>query len=213
MKITVAGTGYTGLSTAVLYIQWMLKAAVAGLLALSLSCMVCLAYSNTGSHITSTTGATDYVWQASSFTANMTEGIAWKRVDTNGYLSNGGTATEFVDILLMGSSHMEARQVADHKTVCGLLNTALKLRTYNIGTSGHTLLRCVKNLEAALAEYSPSSYVIIETSTTEFSTEEILAALDGTMTSIVSYDSGLIYYLQQIPYFKLAYEKIKSRGG
>ncbi len=195
-------------------VMWFVKAFVGGVLALLLASFVSVFYCNTGTHLTSKTGATDYVWQSGRFVGTMTEGMAWKKVDDNGYLSNVVTSDD-VDILLAGSSHMEARMLFDGETVAGLLNEKLPLRTYNIGTSGHTLLTCINNMDAALKEFAPSKYLILETASTNFTEDDIRAAIDGTKPDIPSYDSGILYTLQQIPYVKLAYEQLKqfSAGG
>lgn len=89
---------------------WFAKASVAGLCALGLACIVCLGYYNLGVHITNKTGVTDYVWEPNVFTMRMTEGIAWDRFDKNGFC-NSKVIDKNMDVLVMGSSHMEGLQV------------------------------------------------------------------------------------------------------
>ncbi len=189
---------------------WLGKALVAGLLALVLACVVSFFYYNPGIHHTSTTGATDYVWEANTLICRMTEGFYIKFTDENGFQGNGNAQDEEIDVLLMGSSQAEGQGVGTTQTFAWLMNEGLELNIYNIGTSGHTLLRCVKNLATALDTYTPSGYLMIETSTVSFTEAEITAALDGTMSSLKSYDSGPLAALQKLPYFKLAYYQLQT---
>ncbi len=178
----------------------------------------CLGYSLQGAHITNPTGATDYTWGPNSHFARMTEGMAFGRFDQSGF-NNSYPAEEMVDILLMGSSHMEALQMPQDKNVGYLLNEYLHQEgasgdyIYNIGTSGHGLTDCISNLPAALASYQPRKAVIIETMTLNFTQQQIDAVLNGTRERITSHDSGLIYQLQRIPYLKLVYSQLKGSFG
>ncbi len=183
-------------------ISWLVKAFFAGCLALAMACAVCLVYYNPGIHLTNETGATDYTWQPGQFAGFMTEGIAWNTADANGFFDPNGP-DHGMEILYMGSSHTEGLHVFSEQNAPNLLESLSGMTVYNIGTSGHTLLHCVKNLEAALKVHGPTRYVIIETSVEPVSSREITACLDGTMDSIPSYNSGLLYQLQKIPYLKL----------
>lgn len=72
--------------------------------------------------------------------SNMKEGFSWIKTDANGY--NNASIPENVDILLMGSSHMEAVQVSQSENTAALLNTMLPgMKTYNTGISGHIRLK------------------------------------------------------------------------
>ncbi len=134
------------------------------LVALSMFCMI---YNYTGCHIKNNDGATDYKWGSYQYCATMKEGFSWLQFDYNGYnnVNNLSFEESPVDILLMGSSHMEAMQVSKKKNAGYLLNEYLpEYRTYNIGVSGHDIYTCVQNLEAACGVYDPQKYVILETS-------------------------------------------------
>jgi hypothetical protein len=50
--------------------------------------------------------------------------------------------------------------------------------------SNHILLRIAKNFEAALKEFRPEKYVIIETASEKFTNEGIEAVLNGQMDDI-----------------------------
>ena len=200
-------------------IVWLGKAFLAGCAAFVLLNGFAFLYSNTGGgHITNPTGATDYIWPPGAFFSRMTEGHTWGFVDENGF-NNSYPAEDQVDVLLMGSSHMEAYNVPQDKNLGYCLNELTHRESgtgdyvYNIGTSGHGLTDCLSNLSDALTEYHPEKAVIIETMTLEFSDEQIDAVVNGTRGGIPSYDSGPLYYLQKIPYLKLAYGQMESVLG
>lgn len=189
--------------------SWFVKVFIAGVLALLIASAICLLYYNPGIHITDKTGTTDYVWQKNRFASTMTEGIAWNRTDKNGYY-NEVSSDENIDILLMGSSHMEGVNVFPKQKTSWLLGELTDQSVYNVGISGHDLLACVKNLDTALSNMQPTEYVIIETGTTTFTAESINECISGNMLDIPSYDSGLLFHLQKIPYLKLLYAQLKS---
>ena len=113
------------------------------------------------------------------------------------------------DILLMGSSHMEAVQVKQEENTGYLLNEYLDYHTYNIGISGHTIYSCVKNLSKANAYYSPSNYIIIETDSVELNNDKMEEVLKGKYPTIPSYSSGAFYQSQiYFPVVKMMYKKI-----
>ena len=90
------------------------------------------------------------------------------------------------------------------------MNQMTGLSTYNIGMSGHTIYRCIDNLKDALAEYHPGSYVVIETASIELSAKEMNKVISGTAEPIESFDSGIVYLLQQIPALKPVVNQLKQ---
>ena len=195
-------------------IKWLAKAVLAGTLAFSVACAVCLIYYNPGIHITNETGVTDYRWLSNSFTGTMIEGIAWHKTDRNGFYNDNSAPDKNMNILLMGSSHMEGTNILYKQSAPRILSDLTGLTVYNIGTSGHGLLINVKNLDNALSVMQPTDYVIIETVSTTFFEEDIEKCLSGEMDSLPSYDSGLLFELQRFPYFKLLYSQLRKwRSG
>lgn len=195
-------------------IKWFAKAVLAGVLAFSVACAVCLIYYNPGIHITNKTGVTDYRWLSNSFTGTMIEGIAWHKTDRNGFYNDNSALDKKMNILVMGSSHMEGTNIPYEQSAPRILSELTGLTVYNIGTSGHGLLTNVKNLDNALSVMQPTDYVIIETVSTSFFKEDIEKCLSGEMEALLSYDSGLLFELQKFPYFKLMYSQLKKwRAG
>lgn len=178
------------------YILFIGKITSAGLVAILILSIFSCVISFSGIHIQSSTGATDYVWEANQWKATMFEGFAWMHMDDNGY--NNTHDEEPVDILLMGSSHMEAVNVAQNENVAALLNEmASNYFTYNIGISGHTIYNCVNNMNAAVKEYAPTKYVILETDDVSLEPETMQMVIDGKYGHIQSHDSGILYLTQK----------------
>lgn len=79
--------------------------------------------------------------------------------------------------------------------------------TYNIGTSGHNIYRCVDNAMDAFRCYKPENYLVIETDRVELDMEEMQAVIDGKAQKLPSYDSGIVYQMQRIPAVKWIYKQ------
>ena len=198
-------------------IKWFCKLLGAGALAFAVLSVFSYIYYNPGTHITSTNGATDYVWESNGFYSKATEGFAYGRVDKNGY-NNAypAPADEKVDMLLLGSSHMEAFNVASDENTVYVLNELLRKNgderyVYNIGMSEHNLIRVVSNFSKALEAFKPSDYAIVELASLDFTAEQVLAACNGELAELSSYDSGLMYNLQKFPLLKLLRFQISGK--
>ena len=137
----------------------------------------------------------------------MTEGISWGKMDSNGF--NNSSVIHNPDILILGSSHMEATNVfqkynTTNQLIANLTNKKINLSVYNQGISGHNLLKCCQYLNKN-AQNESIKYVIIETQQISFNTEEIESLLNNQLTNKSSHDSGFIVYLQKLPFFRLVW--------
>lgn len=182
----------------------------AGILSLAIASLFVLVYNYSGTHITNPSEATDYKWMPAQYKAVWGEGINYMRMDDNGF-NNLSSDTDGIDLLLMGGSHMEAVQFGTKYNAGSCLNNLLDLKTYNVGMSGHQLVNCLDNLEAAVAAYRPSAYVVIQTSSLDVTMDEVKAVHDGTLADIPSYDSGIVYQLQKIPALKVIYKQLSDK--
>ena len=190
--------------------KWLIKAAAAGLIALGALCLWCALYYNVPVHYTNETGATEYRWESSKFYRKGTEGFAFGRTNNDGFNNlKDFTPGERIDVLLMGSSHMEAMNVSQDENTAARLNDMLggEKYVYNIGVSGHTLMYCLKHLEDALSTYGPREYVVIETRDVGFPQQEMEQVLEGSLPDIPSQSGGLIGLVQKLPYLRLFYTK------
>ena len=192
------------------FFLWLGKAAVAGILAFLLLSLFCFFYSNVPVHYTNPTGSTEYRWEAGRFYSRFTEGFALGKTNNDGFNNlRDYTPGEQIDVLLMGSSHMEAFNVAQGKSTAAVLNRLFdgKKYVYSIGTAGHTLPYCVKHLDAALANYAPGQYVLLETASLDLTPADMEGALDGSLADIPSYTGGLVGLMQRVPLLRLLYTK------
>jgi len=171
--------------------------------------LFCLIYNYTGIHINNASNATDYVWEPYQYKGTMVEGYAWLKMDKNGF-NNYNSNYNNIDILLMGSSHMEALQVAKNENTGYLLKKSLSYELYNIGMSGHQIYHTVDNLPYALDLYMPTKYVLLETSTLNLDSNKMLEVINGTRKKITSYDNGIMYYAQKIPVIKSIVKKMQD---
>lgn len=198
--------------------KWLCKATGAGLLAFVILNIFCILYYNIPVHYDNLEGSTDYVWEKGKFYSRFTEGFAFGVTDMNGY--NNRVIPERIDYLIMGSSHMEAFNVAQNENTAALLQNfiyeaGLNETVYNIGISGHEFLRCARNVKAALKTYQPSKYVIIETSQIDFDIEQMKLVRDGEYPLLESHSDALIGKLQKFPYLRLLYSQLTQamKGG
>lgn len=185
-----------------------IKTILAGISAIMILSGFTIVYCNSGIHITNTTGATDYKWEARQLKTIMTEGFAWFHMDDAGF-NNSYPAKTKVSNLLIGSSHMGAINVNPKKNTGYLLNEMMPGYTYNIGMGGHKIYNCVRNLSDAIDEYMPTGYVFLETNSIELDVDSMKKVLDGTYPRIPSYDTGMIYKIQKfVPAIKHLYNNI-----
>ncbi|MGN1099173.1 MAG: hypothetical protein ACI4S9_02415 [Christensenellales bacterium] len=194
-------------------IKFATKIFASGMLAFVFLNLFCLLYYNVPVHSDNPDGATDYHWEKGKFYLRGTEGFACGRTNDDGFNNIDNLADlERIDILLMGSSHMEAFQVSQNQSTAAILNQSFgeEKYTYNIGTSGHTFYTSVANLENALETYKPTGYVLIETLMVSFSQKALRNVIDGTLQKQQSNDGGVVGFLQRIPYLRLLYLQVNN---
>ena len=181
---------------------WISKALISGIIACLLLTLFSIFYYNVPVHSISLDGATDYSWETNKFYSRGTEGFAWGKTNNEGYINSFDYEKNMeIDVLIMGSSHMEGYNVAVENTTASQLDLLLENETvYNIGISGHTFLTCANNFENALQKYTPNKYVVIETNTLSFNENELTNAIEGTTEELSSHSTGIIGALQKNPY-------------
>ncbi|GHU15303.1 hypothetical protein FACS1894163_01530 [Spirochaetia bacterium] len=190
------------------------KIITAGMMALFVLTIFCLVYYNIPVHVTSKSGTTDYVWEKYAYYSKMTEGFGTGRMNNEGFNNLEDYNAQSIDILLMGSSQMEGTNVIQTKTTVSVLNNLMNQKyCYNIGISGHSLPHIVTNLETAIQYYTPDKYVVIETMSIQFNTKSLGDIIESKVQRIPSYDSGIIFHLQKIPYLRLLYKQYKDLRG
>jgi len=188
------------------------KIILSGINALVILTIFSYFYYNVPVHDYSAQGATDYKWESNVFYSRGTEGFALGRTNNEGYTNLFDYDEEVpIDVLVMGSSHMEAYQVAMNESTASRLNALLEVETvYNIGVSGHNFLVCAGNLEAAIEKYKPTGYVVIETSGISFLDDELISVINGSTEEVSTPSNGLVGRLQKNQYLRLLYKQIQN---
>lgn len=194
-------------------LKWLGKCIAAGCVAAIIACAFSFFYYNIGRHSVNPNGATDYLWDGNTFYCQLREGFAFGKTDADGFNNAYPGVTSDADILIMGSSHMEAAQVAQNQSTAYMLNKYLdenssELRAYNIGLSSHHVYRCMNNFEAALETYSPS-YIIIETDRMPCEEKFASYVLNGTLDEVPSYE-GLLYKIQGVPLPRILLQQLRE---
>lgn len=185
------------------------KTILAGIVAVLILSGLFTCYLTMPVHIENENGNTDYVWPAGSVWLKMTEGISVGRFDENGY--NNVSVVKNPDVLILGSSHMEATNVMQNETVSYLLNEILDDRytVYNQGISGHHFLKVCKYLanSLSLCERTPR-YIVIETSKTTFTDTEIELLINDQIDYTQSNSTGIVASLQKFSFLRLLYNQL-----
>lgn len=190
-------------------IKYLIRIILAGCTAVAILCLIFACYSTIPVHVTNKNGNTDYVWPANARWMKMTEGISFGRYDANGY--NNLEVVDDPEILVLGSSHMEATDVMQEENASALLSEYLnhEYTVYNQGISGHDFLKICKYLPVTLS-LQDAKYVVIETSSTTFTEENIEKLLSGNMKATESHEDGLVAKLQKLPFLRLAYHQLEG---
>ena len=119
-------------------------------------------------------GATDLRFPPYSNYATLIEGFSHGNFNNEGYnnlfnYENGMS----IDILLMGTSHMQGCNVMPQENAANKLISLSGKKVYNIGMGTHFFPICVRNLPPAIKKYKPSQYVVIESTLVNFSEQEL----------------------------------------
>lgn len=191
------------------FILYLLKFISAGIVALIiLSILICF-YSVTPVHMDNPKGNTDYVWIPNSYWVNATEGLSFGKLDSDGF--NNKKKIDNPDVLLVGSSHIEAKNVNYNDSVAGLLSKEFegKHSIYNVGMSGHHFYKACQYLPDNLKLYKGSlKYIVIETSDVALTGDKVEETLSHTVERTPSFTDTWIGKLQRIPIFYAVYKQL-----
>lgn len=178
---------------------------LSGITAVIILNFILLFYYNLPLHLSNLDKSTDYIWESKGKWIKMSEGISWGKMDAAGF--NNKSVIENPDVLILGSSHMEATNVFQKYNTANQLqelleNSNLSFRVYNKGISGHHFLKCCKYL-GINSKSTTAKYIVIETSKLDYNTSDIQNLFDNKIEYTASHTSGIIYYLQKLPLFRL----------
>ena len=190
-------------------IRYLIKVLFAGCASVLALCLLLSCYSLMPVHASNPLGNTDYVWPADSVWMQMSEGISFGRFDAQGF--NNRQAVANPDVLILGSSHMEATQVMQEETTAARLQSLMGSGTsvYNMGISSHNLPKVCQYLPKTLSLFeTPPKTVVIETSMVALYEYDVQTILEGTVSRIGSHEDGLVAALQKLPFFRALYQQL-----
>ncbi len=194
------------------YFKQIVKVLLAGVCAIVILSSLLVFYNLTPVHIINPNGNTDYIWPANAVWIKMTEGISRGKFDLNGY--NNLAVIDNPDIIILGSSHMEAINIKQDETIAALLNKHFKGKhlVYNLGISGHDFYKTCQYLPENIRLYKTNGLktVIIETSKVIVTEKIVDNIINHTIKKTPSYSSGILYYMQRIPFFRVLNFKIEG---
>lgn len=170
----------------------------------------CCFFYNTPVHYTNKNGSTDYVWQKNYYYCRATEGIGYGKTNNEGLMNTYDYKEGMpIEILIMGSSHMENQFIPLKNNTATLLNNMIDGNVYNIGVSAHSFKVCISNLEAALKRYNPK-YTVIEISNLIYSDDYIKNILNNAVEEEVSNSKDVIELLQKNQFIRHSITQLQS---
>lgn len=187
------------------------KGIIAGITASVILSALLFAYDIMPVHYENQKGNTDYVWQSDAIWVKLTEGVSWGKFDSDGF--NNPTVIKNPDIIILGSSHMEATNVFQNQTVGALLSKKLNNRysVYNLGISGHHFFKVCQYLPINLRMHDTAPKIaIIETSAVYISEENVQKVFNFEVDHTPSHATGLIGTLQKVPVFRCLYHQFEG---
>lgn len=192
-------------------IRILCKIVFAGIAALLILSLLFSCYFRVPVHRVNPNGNTDFVWEPNSSWVRITEGYSWGNFDENGY--NNVEVISDPDIIVVGSSHMEATNVMQDEGTAYVLGELLqgKYTVYNLGISATDFYKVCQYLPQTLAMYDECPrYIIIETSTTAVTGEQLEKILEHSIEPLSSYDSGIVANMQKIPFLRMVWFQIQN---
>jgi hypothetical protein len=165
----------------------LLKLFLAGILAFLILNVLCFAYYNVPVLFPSETGVTDGHLESGVYYARAVEGYGYGKLNNEGFNNFDDYYSQNIDVLLMGSSHMEAMQVAQAGTTSAILNKMFngKQYVYNIALGGQTIAGTIKRFEKAVCYYAPKTFAVIETYELEIPIGDLEAIAQGQFEQII----------------------------
>lgn len=200
-------------------LQFFGKAIAGGLIALVVLSLFSLVYYNPPLAQTQPDKSTNIKYLPGQVWTFMIEGIGFGRINESGYNSSYFADNENPDVVVIGSSHMEALQVGDKANATYLLNekfhtdksTSNDLKCINIGVSGHFFEISVSNFQSIADKYPNAKYMILETINTKYDNDSLDKMMAGEYHSDFDETGFVRNLIKKIPYARLLHKKITER--
>ena len=192
------------------------KTVISGTIAFVFLTLLCYFYNNNPVSCENKDGSTDYKFEGNQIYFHGTEGFGRGKTNNDGFMNMFDYDDDMeIDVLIIGSSHMQALQVDMSQSAASKLNALMENETvYNIGVPSHLFLRCASNFRAAINKYHPTNYIVIETSSVSFSDEELALAISEEIPELPAVYIGrlekIVDLIRRNPYLSLLKEQIEE---
>ena len=199
-------------------VQILFKCMIAGIISIVLLSLLSLIYYNPPVATPQPDWTTNFKYKENSKWSFMLEGVGYGTTDELGYNNAYYTDCSQPDIVVMGSSHLEALQVPQNANCVYLLNEKFDKDTLpdndfkclNLGVSGHALEVSFSNFEYVTEKYKSAKYIVIETSNVEFSPTMLDEIAEGKFHAPEEEKGFVEKLVQKSPYLRLMYKKINE---
>lgn len=189
---------------------WLGKVLLAGVIAFIALTLFCMWYQNVPLYLRPSDMVTDQKYTPNTRYFCAVEGFGYGKTNNEGYTNLYDYDGDPVDVLVMGSSHMDALQVPMALSTASRLDAMVDGTVYNIGFTGHNFYTCAANLNAAGDKYLPTSYIILETERLPDDNDSITAVLDGQWPERPFHEGFLRRLLRRNQFLYLVYGQIKK---
>lgn len=152
---------------------------------------------------------TDYKWESGAPWIRMEEGVSAGIYDANGF--SNLEVVDNPDVLILGSSHMEAANVPQDQNTTSYLSQLMdgEMTVYNMGISGHTFAKVCQYIPQTLEVYDKApKYIVIETSGTSITADEAQKILDHSIEKTSVSKNQVLNLFQRVPFFRTMYYQL-----
>ena len=162
--------------------------------------------------------STNYKYIPNKTWSYMTEGYGYGKTDSLGYNNAYYANLTDPDIVVVGSSHMEALEVPENANCVYLLNELFdkddvpdnNYKCLNLGVSGHSFQVTASNYKSIANKFQGSKYIVIEAFEVEFSSQTLDDIIAEKFSTPMEEKSFLAETMQKVPFVRALYKKINE---
>ena len=163
-------------------------------------------------------GTTNFKYIPNKTWSYMTEGLGFGKTDNLGYNNAYYNNLTEPDIVVAGSSHMEALEVPQNANCVYLMNEMFdkddipdnNYKCLNLGISGHSFQVVASNYKFIASKFQGAKYVVIEACDVMFSSQTLDDIIAEKYSSPMEEKSFLSETMQKVPFVRALYKKINE---
>ena len=200
----------------------LLKFALSSVIAIAVLSVFAIVYDNSPVTVPTNEPFTNSKYQSRQFWSYMKEGFGYGTIDKDGF-NNAYLPDDFVprtdtDILILGSSHIEAAQIPEDKNLVYLLNDKLHsdnstdndLMCYSAGVSGSFIVYTTSTCKYAKDSFDGLDYIVFEAGSLDYPDDLIDGYLAGKYDTHYKGPGTLKALAQTIPAARMIYHNFED---